>query len=276
MRIPSRAESILVVLSFLGIIIISFQNCGGTSAATSTGSSSGTASSCNSGGTPVNIGSTTGGNFCQSIGTSGNNLCFDNQTLNFSGGGSAPGSSITNLVLVDVGPTCSLGITWPGGGVATIGQIQGDGYIGQFPDGSIIQFISGAYDGAKVALTYKYSAAVKANTLDVTGEGSDSCIGCGQGSGTIVSSPSGINMNVVGGSASGTQSATFPAGTVVTLTATPAAGGTGGCFPGHSNLFGAWIGSTISGGNTSASVVTVTTSSSGNTVYGLTANFGCQ
>jgi uncharacterized repeat protein (TIGR02543 family) len=67
-------------------------------------------------------------------------------------------------------------------------------------------------------VTATFTAPLTTRLLTVTGSGT--------GSGSVTSSPSGINCTISGSSESGTCSASYNSGTLITLTATPASGHT--------------------------------------------------
>jgi hypothetical protein len=113
-------------------------------------------------GTTVNIGSTVGGNACQTIGTAagssypecasvGHQVCFDNTNLNFEVMcGYTPGR------IADVGEqTCAGNVSGNAGTATVVAQQAGHGYVGTFPDGRTVRFVSSAYVTAgSISISY--------------------------------------------------------------------------------------------------------------------------
>ncbi|HEY3805592.1 MAG TPA: hypothetical protein VGL61_23455 [Kofleriaceae bacterium] len=77
----------------------------------------------------------------------------------------------------------------------------------------------------KLVASFLVLSACVSNS-SVTVDGTTSVGSGGDGTGTVVSAPAGIDCTITAGAASGDCSASFSANTVVTLTATPAASST--------------------------------------------------
>lgn len=119
---------------------------------------------CNTSGTAVNIGSTSGGTFSTSVGTVAcplgsiiESIYFDNTDLNFWVGSSFASNCPTTSGqgILDAGVQSCLDFTYSGTpAAAKVAFAVGHGYVGQFNHGHIVKFIAKSYTNGKASIEY--------------------------------------------------------------------------------------------------------------------------
>lgn len=134
----------------------------------SSSSSGGGTSACSVTGVTINIGSTTGGRFCQSVGKStvytfyDNLVCFNNTNLNFDVSGpnsSGSGSGPAGYVADTGAASCLASVPTTTSSTASAAAHQrGNGKVASFPDGTYARFLDGPYSGGTVTIEYQYPA----------------------------------------------------------------------------------------------------------------------